>query len=310
MDALRAAVPLARVFIAAAEGRMDAVIRIRSRSREARAYLKQGRLSALEGVDTEPLGDALLRRGVLDAIRHRAALQVKPPQGKVGPWLVAVGIADAASVRDALEEQLDARMGKLLRWPDAVFEFERTAPETAVPPRDVLVQTDVDLLGCVWLGLLGLARELPAGTLGVLSGDMGLELTRSGARIAQALAASREFDGFESALRRAPSADRRPVRAVLRALGAATDASADSCALLLRKQREVRRQAGARALLDLPPHARSEQARPALRRLAQKLHPDRFQAAAPALRAASGEVMRALSQAERELLTANHARFR
>jgi hypothetical protein len=86
-------------------------------------------------------------------------------------------------------------------------------------------------------------------------------------------------------------------------LGAASEAvlATDSCSLLLRKQREIRRRAGPRALLDLPPHAHAEQARPALRRLASKLHPDRFHAAEPSLRAVSSEVMRALSQAEHEL---------
>jgi hypothetical protein len=300
MDVLRAAVPLARLFLAAADGRLDAVVRVRARARLAHVHLVQGRLIAVDGVDGEPLGDTLMRLGALDAIRHRAALAHESPRGRVGPWLVAVGAAEAGAVRCALEAQLDARMANLLRWPEPVFEL---VPERVVRADEC--EVDADLVGCVWHGLLRLARDLSPGTLAALSGDMALELTRSGTRIALALEKSGEHSDVRRGLARAPSNEQRASRAVLRVLGAAVDGATgtDACSLLLRKQREVRRRAGAYALLDLPPHARPEQARPALRRLAQKLHPDRFDRAEPCLRAASSEVMRALSQAERELLT-------
>jgi hypothetical protein len=145
---------------------------------------------------------------------------------------------------------------------------------------------------------------MPGGQLSALAGDSALKLTSSGRRIVASLERSEHVE-LEAWLSRSPQSSLRAPRAVLRVLGAAVDATFDggACNLLLRKQREIKRRVGPHALLDLPAHARSEHARPALRRLAQKLHPDRFQALEPALRAASQEVMRSLSQAEHELMT-------
>jgi curved DNA-binding protein CbpA len=72
--------------------------------------------------------------------------------------------------------------------------------------------------------------------------------------------------------------------------------------MLLRKQRQLRRAADARALLEIGPRASPEEARRALRRLAHVVHPDRFGAAEDAaVRSASREVMTALVDAQRRL---------
>jgi hypothetical protein len=289
------------MFLAVAEARRSAVICVRARARVARVHVLRGTLVNVEGVDSEPLGDALLRQGVLDVMRHRAAMQIKPPQGKVGSWLVAVGVAPRSAVQDALEDQLEARIATLLRWPEAIFDMLPEAPVV----REGEVQAE--LTCAVWNALLKLATELPVGTLAALSGDVPLRLTRSGERLLGALERAGETVPRVALLSRAPASAQRPGRAALRALGGAMDAAfdGDACSLLLRKQREIRRHVDPRALLDLPPHARPEHVRPALRRLAHKLHPDRFQASDPELQAVSSEVMRALSQAERELLRAS-----
>ncbi|MGB5694281.1 MAG: J domain-containing protein [Polyangiales bacterium] len=86
---------------------------------------------------------------------------------------------------------------------------------------------------------------------------------------------------------------------VLKLLGAAAPKAGGSYPLLLRKRIEVRRQAPAHALLDLPAGAGGRDARLALRKLVRDLHPDRFgDGVAPALRRASGEIMTALVNAE------------
>lgn len=80
---------------------------------------------------------------------------------------------------------------------------------------------------------------------------------------------------------------------------AARKAGGSSYPLLLRKRRELRRQAPAHTLLDLPEGAGGREARLALRKLVCELHPDRFgEGAPPALRRASGEIVAALVQAE------------
>ncbi len=86
---------------------------------------------------------------------------------------------------------------------------------------------------------------------------------------------------------------------MLKLLRAASPKGGGSYPLLLRKRREVRRDASAHALLDLPEGAGGRDARLALRKLVRDLHPDRFgDRAPPALRRASGEIMTALVNAE------------
>lgn len=86
---------------------------------------------------------------------------------------------------------------------------------------------------------------------------------------------------------------------MLKLLGAASPRTMASYPLLLRKRRELRSQASAHALLDLPEGAGGRDARLALRKLVRDLHPDRFAAGTPpALRRASGEVVTALVNAE------------
>ncbi len=308
MDALRAAVPLSRLFLALANSERLVEVRVRARSRCATVRIERGSILSIEGVDGEPLGDALLRQGSLDRAKHETALATRPPRGPVGPWLVAVGAASQAAVGSALAAQLEARLAQLLAWSEPTFELVPVGP----PMDRGRAQVQVGLTRAVWHGLLSLCRELPLGQLAALAGDHPLRLTSSGERLMKALAGIIDDAQAAAWLARAPSNAARAPRAVLRALGAAVEASfdGDACNLLLRKQREIRRRVGAHALLDLPSHARSEHARPALRRLAQKLHPDRFYTLDPALRLASQEVMRCLAQAERELLSGTGRRGR
>ncbi len=86
---------------------------------------------------------------------------------------------------------------------------------------------------------------------------------------------------------------------VLKRLRGAAPRGGGSYPLLLRKRRELRRQASARVLLDLPEGANGGEARKALRKLVRDLHPDRFGEGVPqAVRRASGEIVTALVHAE------------
>lgn len=86
---------------------------------------------------------------------------------------------------------------------------------------------------------------------------------------------------------------------MLELLGAVSPKAGGSYPLLLRKRKQMRRQASAHALLDLPEGAGRRDARLALRKLVRDLHPDRFGDRAPlALRRASGEIVTALVDAE------------
>ncbi len=79
---------------------------------------------------------------------------------------------------------------------------------------------------------------------------------------------------------------------------ASLPSEAGAMTLLARKTTELRRDASAARLLDLPGHARPSEARGALRRLARELHPDRFAAHAPAgIQEASTAVVAAMTRA-------------
>ncbi len=292
MDALRAAVPLARALLSLAYAKRSGALHVQVGYRRAVVELFEGAVMALQGVDGELLGDALLREGELDACRHGAALSEAEPDGPVGHWLVAVGAASREAVDRALVAQLERRIGSLLRFAGASLRFVETPGESARTSR-----IHAAVAPSVWLGLLLLADDLTHDDRARLAGEGRLRMTRAGAQFANALHGVGSLLEIESVLRRKPGQE--SARAVLHALGFAVDGRVDANAfsLLLRKQREIRRHASAEALLDLPPHSGPAQARRALRRLAQKLHPDRFSGEVPALRAVSAEVMRALFRA-------------
>ena len=152
-----------------------------------------------------------------------------------------------------------------------------------------------------------IAEQLPHAQLESLAGDGALTLTRTGAHLLEALQAR------EPAHAQLVHADPPPslccARAVLRVLGAANESERahDAYGLLLRKRREIKRRAPAAALLDLSGPASAGDARKALRRLAARLHPDRFEREHPGLRALCAEVMCVLAQAEAELRSTRRA---
>jgi len=196
----------------------------------------------------------------------------------------------------------------------------------------------IDVAGAVWSALWVIASELPAPLSLQLSGSSALVLTGAGRRRVSGLLRAIEAGELGAAFRRRAFASRpRPshvdnlpsalssaalraalradpdptqhaLRAVLRVLGAAIERPGhdDAYALLLRKHRQLSRNVSASALLDLPEAASAEHARRALRKLAQKLHPDRFLAGDARLYAVSTLVMGALARAEHTLRARTH----
>jgi hypothetical protein len=297
MDALRSALPLARLLFALAEHRRSASVLVRSSSRLAEIELSHGRIVRVDGVESEPLGDTLLRGGALDQARHGAALAEDPPAGPVGEWLVQVGAAPREAVDRALVEQLHARLVRVFTWaqPHATLVPAGSASAAKV---------SADLVRAVWEGLLTLAREkLPA----LPTQHAAYTTTRRGLRIlAQLRHAGIDVDAALSARGPASHESGAVLLRTLLTLGG-LERDADSYSLLLRKQRELRRRATPSELLDLPERAGPAEARRAFKRLASRLHPDRFHGDAPELFALSSEILRALAGAEALLRRAREA---
>lgn len=303
---MRAVAPLARALISLAEAERSGALRVRSGAHAATLWLSKGVLVSIDGVDGALLGDALLKRGVLDADKHGRALLTRPPSGRVGRWLVEVGAASSEDVQQALDAQLYDRVAALLRWPSPSFSFSP----------DLLRSDNTTLRGelvvAVWAGMVAIARQLTTeGRVG-LAGTSRLRLTRAGESIVSALVRAHHIHAgdalswLEPTKANPAAGGAASERAVLRALHGALDARVDSesYSLLLRKQREVRRMATPATLLDLPASSDAAAAKRALRRLATKLHPDRFAATEPRLRGVSSEVLRALLDAEATLRAA------
>lgn len=298
MDRLRAAASLSRALLSLADAKRTGILRVEAGQRRAELQLLHGAIVSIQGVDGELLGDALLRDGELDARVHGAALSAAEPNGPVGHWLVAVGAASREAVDRALLTQLDRRLSALLRFVGPSVRFI----EQAAQVRDVPAAS-IQVAPALWDGLIELARSLTNAELERLSVPHALRLTRAGEQWASSLVQAGKLGDLAPLLKQASGSVHE--RAVLCALGLAVDARVDPDAfsLLLRKQRQIRRHVSPEALLDLPERAAPDQARRALRRLAQKLHPDRFSTELPALRAVSHEVMRALFRAEESLRT-------
>ncbi|HEX6243179.1 MAG TPA: J domain-containing protein [Polyangiales bacterium] len=307
MDALCAAIPIARALLKAADVAAPRTLIVAAGSRRASVSIAREQLWDLQGVDDLPLGDALLSCGALDAQRHLAALERELPVGRVGRWLIASGVASESAVRAALSQQLSRRVELLLRWRGAELMLSTTVGPA---PRDASseghepgwLQVSAPLAPSVYRGMVQIARELPLTTLRARAGVGALHWTSWGERLATRLG---QADPLAWPTLSKPDAvgEHAPQRAALRAIGALVERKADldGYSLLLRKRRELARRASARRLLDLPEEAHPDQARLAFRKLAQKLHPDRFHAAQPGLTDLSNRVMCALVSAEAEL---------
>jgi hypothetical protein len=281
---------------------------VRAEKREARLAIVKGVPKAISAVDDETLGDVLARRGELDRVAHQAALETAPPVGPVGQWLIDVGAASREAVEAALSEQLARRVAATLGWPSAELRFRAGLADVGVAhvndarePADLVLSSlreavqDVPLLlarrrlglGVVVLSRLGESLVDAAKLTPVESAMM--PLLRQGAPVDVVLAMG---GGAARAIRSLYALH------VLSAITAPT--AGRQYSLLLRKQRQLRRAAGATSLLDIPHDADAPAARRALRRLARAVHPDRFDGEAePAVQKASREVMEALVAAER-----------
>lgn len=310
MDALCAAIPVARALLRAADTVASHTLTVAAGRQRATLHIAHGQLWDIDGVDDEPLGDALLSSGALDMERYRVALEQHAPRGRVGLWLISVGAASESSVRAALSGQLERRVESVLRWRGAELVLARAGaaascsvlrPASQTARANAALQVSAPLASSVYAGLVRIAAELPPDVLRARAGDGMLRLTTLGQWLAPKLAPA----AAPAATLLAAHAAREhwPARAALRAIGALVERNAelDGYSLLLRKRRELARHASARRLLDLPEGARPEQARLAFRKLAQKLHPDRFHATQPGLTDLSNKVMCALVSAEAEL---------
>ncbi len=281
---------------------------VRGSQVRAQVGMRGGRVVAMRVTpdDGDSLGAALRRMGAWDDAKARAA-GGPPPGMPLGRWGVAVGATDEAAVSHALRQQLRRRVVRLFALDLPELRLRAGTSDLGVeelrePPtsaelivsalRDSLASEPLVFvrrrLGDGLLVLTPLGRELLEGATLWPEEQVMVPLLERGASVDALAAASK---GSPRALR---------LLHALRMLGACGPPEPrEGYAMLLRKTRQLRRGARAAELLDLP--AQGGDARRALRRLASAVHPDRFDDAAPAIKAASHDVMSALHRARREL---------
>ncbi len=286
-----------RSLFALERSKGSGVLVVRAPGKEARIGIVAGRPTAIAvsggfvaasgdaGAVSQTLGDMLDAAGAFDHEAHAAALAAGEPQEAIGSWLVRHAVCTQADIDAALLTQLVARLA-------AVFQLR--SAECRFWPGD----GDV--------GLPSLVETLAVGPL-VLRAVRVLAATTD-----RTTAKSDEADGTLTRLGRAVAEDATLSAAELRALASlglmtSSDVGQRSFATLLRKQRQVRNGVDAFALLDLPAGAHVAEARRALRRLAQAVHPDRYGDSVPAaVRTVAQEVMAALLDAERSIVRGAH----
>ncbi len=305
MDSLPGAASLARGLLVLARSRASGVLTVRTTERTARIAVRGGRVIALTVTpdDGDPIGEALRRMGAWD----EAVVEPEAPKADepFGLWASRAGLTDPAAVSLALRKQMLRRMARLFAEEVPELELRAGSPKLGVPVLDEPPTTAELLVSAVRarmqdVPLISVRRKLGDGML-VLT-PLGRELLEGAAlwpdeqAVVTLLGRGASVDDLISAAGGSPRAQR--TLHGLRLLGATGPPRAQRAgyALLLQKKRAVERRA--RDLLELPPTASARDRRRALRRLATKLHPDRFDAdPEAAIRAASHSVMSALHAA-------------
>lgn len=315
MDHLPGATSLARALLALSRSRATGVLRVQGAVARARLSIVQGtpRAVALDGVleatdDDEPLGDLLARDGALDPRVHAWAMVRGVPDVPIGRWLVAVGATTLPAVNHALRVQLRRRVLRIFRWARLEYAFATGSADIGLEPIEEPVSAGDLVLGAMRQAVAEapierVRRDIGEGMI-VLTplGDAlvaGTPLWPAEAAMVPLLRRGVETEVVLSVAGGSPRAIRTLWALELLRAVVPLDPAAAAYPLLLRKRRQLHRDADAAELLDLAPGARPEDARRALRRLAGVLHPDRFDRGAPAeVRSVSAEVMTALVSAE------------
>jgi len=312
MDRLPGAVSLARALLTLERSGRSGVLEVISGAERCRIAVRAGTPVAATPLRRDgTLGDSLLRSGDLDLRRHDEALAESPPTGPVGDWLVATGAATRPAVELALRNQLRARVLHVFRFRGLEYRFEPGATDVGVHEVAEPVDGRDLVLDALRAALAGYDDEQLASI--VRTGYLRLSplgtalLERAALWPSEAAMATLLQRGAHVArLRRATGDCPRALRtlAALRLLHAVEGRHGGEAryALLAQKRRQLRRESAPNVLLDLPQDAGPADARRALRRLAQELHPDRIDPDAPAaVHQASTEVMGALIRAEASL---------
>jgi hypothetical protein len=274
-----------------ARGSATGTVVVTGTSRRGSIAMVAGRVAHVEAAGAAPLLGELL--GIDREPTERA--------GWIGERTKREGLATAGEVLGAHREQMRARLVAMMSWRGVTVALSQGSPK--LPP-GVEPAFTADLL---IEALRRAAREVPIERARERLAAHPWSLTALGRSLAAraalhadeaALVHALKSPTDLAALERIASTERamRLAYALVFVEAAALPAEAGSMTLLARKTTELRRDAPAARLLDLPQH--STDTRAAMRKLVRELHPDRFAAHAPAaIQEASTAVVAAVTRA-------------
>lgn len=276
-----------------ARGCATGTIAVTSASRSGSISMVAGRIAHVEAPGAAPLLGELL------GIDREPSTR----EGWIGERLKLDGLATHGAVLGAHREQMRARLVAMMSWRGVSVALRSGTPRVA-PGVDPAFTADL-----VLEALRRASREVPHERAKEKLAAHAWSLTALGRSLCgraalhpdeAALVAIMAAPTDLAAMERVGKSERaiRFAYALTFVEAASFPSEAGSMTLLARKTTELRRDASANRLLDLPHHARSADARGALRKLARDLHPDRFAAHAPrGIQEASAAVVSAMTRA-------------
>jgi hypothetical protein len=138
------AFPPALLFQMMALGNLDGLLRLRSLEGTCDVFFQRGKLVFARGpARREPLGDELVRRGLLERAACEAAARERErhPNGpRIGAILVKRGHIDREALETAIRERIKESIYSVVDWREGRFTFE-----AKVHPEDEDVLLDVQL---------------------------------------------------------------------------------------------------------------------------------------------------------------------
>jgi hypothetical protein len=289
-------------MLALARGQATGALTIEGRGRRADLFVDRGVPVALawHGGHGDRLVEILEACGDFDGHRYARALSFGAPPGSFGTWLVDHGVTSTAAVSLALRTQVRRRIALLMASGSVrgVFDAERVPGCSRLP--EPMTMADIVVRGMrartegwayEWM-----VRQLPEQlTLTGVGEQTATDVALWPAEVATVGLLRRAFPGSVASTEVARTPDALRFVFALWEIGGvvAPGPGSGAYSLLRRKRQHLRTGAPATALLDLPASADAREARSAVRRLVQVLHPDRFEGCAPRLRGVSSEVVAA-----------------
>jgi hypothetical protein len=99
-------------------------LQLKAASNSARIYFENGNVIFAESTSKPvKLGEYLIKMNLIDEDQLKQALRKKPRNKRLGDYLVADGVIEAAALRSAIEAQIKEVIYEVVRWRGGTFNY-------------------------------------------------------------------------------------------------------------------------------------------------------------------------------------------